>query len=146
MGTERYRSIIKACFPKLEVRSIAPASEGWDSVAIEVNGEYIFRFPKRPDVEPQYEKEARLLAELAGQVPAPIPRFAFVWPGGAAYPMRFLGHRKLAGVPLNDRDFTPTQLDQIAEQLGAFLTALHHFPVARAAQLLAPGSLTSTIA
>jgi hypothetical protein len=51
MGTERYRIIIEACFPKLQVRSIAPASEGWDSVAFEVNGDYIFRFPKRPDID-----------------------------------------------------------------------------------------------
>jgi aminoglycoside 2''-phosphotransferase len=146
MGTERYRSIIEACFPKLQVRSIAPASEGWDSIAFEVNGDYIFRFPKRPDVEPQYVKEAQLLAELAGHVPVPIPRFVFIWPGGAAYPMRFLGHRKLVGVPLNQQDFTPLQLDQIAGQLGAFLTALHHFPIAHAVQLLAPGSTMSTIA
>jgi aminoglycoside 2''-phosphotransferase len=138
MGAEHYRNILEVCFPQLQIHSVVPISEGWDSIAVDVNGEYIFRFPKRPDVEPQYEKEARLLAELARHLPAPIPQFVFLWPGGSAYPVRFLGHRKLAGVPLDLHDFTPNLLESLAGQIGAFLAALHNFPVARAAQLLAP--------
>src|SRR5262245_38016017 len=139
METERYQAMIEACFPQLRLRSIAPVSHGWDSVAIEVNGKYIFRFPKRPDVEPQYRKEALLLPELAGQVPAPIPRFEFVWPGGAACPMPFLGHPELRGVALDRHTFAPGQLEQLAGAIGAFLTALHGFPIERAAQLSVPG-------
>jgi aminoglycoside 2''-phosphotransferase len=139
MNTDTYKQIVEACFPRLRVRDVATLSEGWDSVALEINGEYIFRFPKRPDVEPQYAKEALLLAALADNVPAPIPRFEFVWAGGAAYGMRFVGYRKLGGVPLHRGGFAAAQLAELAGRIAAFLSALHCFPAERAEQLLVPG-------
>jgi aminoglycoside 2''-phosphotransferase len=139
MDIEIYTRAIQACFPQLRVDSIARVSEGWDSIAVELNDQYIFRFPKRPDVEPQYQKEALLLAELADRVPAPVPRLEFIWPGGAAYPMRFVGYRKLAGDPLEPARFAPTQLALLADRIAAFLSALHGFPADRAARLMVPG-------
>ena len=105
---------------------------------MEVNDEYIFRFPKRPDVEPQYAMEALLLAELVTRLPIAVPSFQFVWAGRAEY-MRFVGYRKLAGVPLACDRHTSPQLAQLAEQLATFLSKLHRFPVDLATQRLVPG-------
>jgi aminoglycoside 2''-phosphotransferase len=137
--TEEYTQIIHACFPNLPIHSCAFVSQGWDSVAVAVNGEYIFRFPKRVDVEPQYQMEARLLPELAGAVSLPIPRFEFVWDGGAAYERRFVGYRMLAGEQLSCAKLADAPGEALAAELGRFLSELHRFPVKRAAQLLVPG-------
>jgi aminoglycoside 2''-phosphotransferase len=138
MNIASYRRIIEACFPELQVHSAVPVSQGWDSVALEVNDEYIFRFPKRPDVEPQYVMEELLLAELATRLPIAVPCFQFVWAGGAEYRMCFVGYRKLPGVPLACDRYIPIQLAQLAEQLAAFLSELHHFPIDLAVLLLVP--------
>ncbi len=139
MNVSSYQRIIEACFPELQVHSAVPVSQGWDSVTLEINDEYIFRFPKRPDVEPQYAMEALLLAELVTRLPIAVPSFQFVWTGGAEYSMRFVGYRKLAGVPLACDRHTPVQLAQLAKQLAAFLSELHRFPVDLATQQLVPG-------
>jgi aminoglycoside 2''-phosphotransferase len=138
MHAEDYRQIIATCFPDLALDSCAIHSEGWDSVAVAVNGEFIFRFPKRRDVEPQYQIERRLLPALAGALPLRIPDVACFWPGGAAYPGIFIGHHLIDGAQLTAKDLTPSHVDGIAQQLGQFLSALHRFPVTQATQLGVP--------
>jgi aminoglycoside 2''-phosphotransferase len=139
MLAEDYQQRISACFPLLAISSCAIHSEGWDSLAIVVNGEYIFRFPKRSDVEPQYQIERGLLPALAAALPLPVPDVAFFWPGGTACPGCFIGHHLLEGVQLNARHLTPNHVDTIAGQLGRFLAALHRFQVDHATQLGVPG-------
>jgi aminoglycoside 2''-phosphotransferase len=138
MRAEDYSRIIAACFPDLAIERCRPVAEGWDSVAVELNRRLIVRFPKRPDVEPQYQLERRLLPELAGALPLPIPKLALFWPGGAAYSHPFIGHQLIDGVPLAGEHVTPVRADDIARQLGQFLSALHRFPIERAARLGVP--------
>ncbi|HEU5099288.1 MAG TPA: phosphotransferase [Roseiflexaceae bacterium] len=138
MSAEDYRQLISACFPDLTVEHCRLLGEGWDSVAIEVGRRLIVRFPKRPDVEPQYLIERQLLPALAGALPLPIPDVALFWPGGDAYPHPFIGHHMIAGQPLSNEHLTPDRADGIARQLGQFLAALHQFPVEQAARLGLP--------
>jgi len=79
MSAESYRTIIVACFPELPIASCVVHSQGWDSVAVLVDDTFIFRFPKRPDVESQYRTEARLLPQLAATLSVAVPRFEFIW-------------------------------------------------------------------
>lgn len=139
MVIDSYRQIIATCFPELAIDRCRRLGEGWDSVAIEVNGRLIFRFPKRPDVEPQYLIESRLLPVLAGALPLPIPDVAYFWPGGAAYPHPFIGHQRIAGLPLAGEHLTPERAEGIARQLGQFLAALHQFPIEQPTRLGLPG-------
>jgi aminoglycoside 2''-phosphotransferase len=138
MLTENYQQIITACFPDLTIRSCRPVAEGWDSVAMVVNNELIFRFPKRRDVEPQYQIEHQLLPALASALPLPIPDVAFFWPGGAAHSSSFIGQQLIEGVALASEHLTPEYTDGIAQQLGRFLSALHRFPIEQATQLGVP--------
>jgi aminoglycoside 2''-phosphotransferase len=135
---EFYRKAIEKCFPQIRVHSCTPIFEGWDNFVLEVNSEFIFRFPRRPDVEVQLEKEIVLLPELAEVLAVSVPRFEFVWGGGEAYPGRFAGYRKLNGVPLmgEERYLAPSAL--LAQQLSRFLSDLHRFPVKRAVDLRVP--------
>ena len=146
MLAEDYRQIIAACFPALTISSCAIHSQGWDSVAVMVNDQLIFRFAKRRDVEPQYAIEDRLLPALARELSIEneelsmssrrsIPDVAFFWPGGAAYPGIFIGHHLIEGVQLTAAHLTPEHVDLIARQLGEFLSALHRFPVEQATRL-----------
>ena len=138
MLAEEYRQIIAACFPKLAIDSCAIHSQGWDSVAVVVNENVIFRFPKRHDVEPQYLIERQLLPALAGALPLPVPDVAFFWPGGAAHPGVFMGHHLIGGQQLAIEHLTPERAPGLARQLGQFLSALHRFPVEQATQLGVP--------
>ena len=54
-------------------------------MAVVVNDGLIFRFPKRRDVEPQYQIE-RGCCRAGRRAAAGVPDVAFIWPGGPAYP------------------------------------------------------------
>jgi aminoglycoside 2''-phosphotransferase len=138
MFIEDYRQIIAARFPNLALASCNVHSQGWDSVAVVVNDALIFRFPKRRDVEPQYQIERRLLPTLSNVLPLPIPDVAFFWPGSDAYPGSFIGHHLIKGVQLATEHLTPEHTTSVAQQLGQFLSALHRFPIEQAAQLGVP--------
>jgi aminoglycoside phosphotransferase (APT) family kinase protein len=107
----------------LDAPEVVEIDEGWDSVVFEVGGEWIVRVPRREEVRESMALEARLLAELAPVVPAPVPRFDVVEDADGVF---FVAYRKLTGEPL--RDPAPA----LAPQLAAFLAALHGFPPERA--------------
>jgi aminoglycoside phosphotransferase (APT) family kinase protein len=127
-GDERYRRLLQRHLPDFRIDSFERIGQGWDSAAFEVNGDWIFRFPPRPETEAALRKEAALLPELAPALPVPVPEPEIVVQNGAF----FVGHRKLDGRPLH------AGRTAVAQRLGAFLSALHAFPVARAAQLSVP--------
>jgi aminoglycoside phosphotransferase (APT) family kinase protein len=118
--------VLRERFPTLEIRDVRAIEAGWDSLVLEVNGEYVFRFPRRPEVEEWVEREILLLPELAGTLPVEVPRFDFVARNG----LLCVGYRKLVG------DAAGADLPERAgEDLGRFLAALHRFPVERARAL-----------
>jgi aminoglycoside 2''-phosphotransferase len=137
MDVHGYKEIIETSFPGLRVETCRLHVNGWDSVALEVNGALIFRFPRpnRPDVEAQLEKERALLPELAKALPLPIPQFEYVGDGPSGSGRRFVGYRKIDGVELRASDLATAQAERIAQQLGEFLSCLHRFPVEQAVRL-----------
>lgn len=126
--------MIETNFPEIDIQTCKPHLNGWDSLVLEVNDSLIFRFPRpgRPDVEAQLAKEIALLPELERTLPLPIPRFEYI---GASASGRFVGYRKLPGVELRGDNLAAGHSKQIAQQLAAFITCLHRFPVQRAVQL-----------
>jgi aminoglycoside phosphotransferase (APT) family kinase protein len=118
-------ALVEELFPQLEARSVVAIDEGWDSLVLEVDGEWIVRVPRRPEVCAAVEVEVRLLPELAPMLPAPVPRFEHVTEKGVAY-------RKLRGSPLD------AARPALGREVGRFLAALHAFPVERARELGVP--------
>jgi aminoglycoside 2''-phosphotransferase len=137
---ELYKNIIERCFPQLPIYSIESILEGWDNFVLEVNREYIFRFPKRAAVVPQLEKEIRLLPELSRTISVPVPLFEFVWHEKGESPDLFVGYRKLDGVPFQKEFVTSPQMTHLAQQLARFLNELHFFPVQQAIRLAIPNA------
>ncbi|MGH2514364.1 MAG: hypothetical protein ACRDHP_01785, partial [Ktedonobacterales bacterium] len=95
--SESYRRILTACVPALTVRTCVRAGEGWDSVALLVNGDLIVRIAKRPDVALRLANEARLLPALAGIFPDSIPRFEYTCVDAKSGGIRLVAYRILPG-------------------------------------------------
>jgi aminoglycoside phosphotransferase (APT) family kinase protein/isopentenyldiphosphate isomerase len=85
-------------------------SDGWDSEAW-VEGPWLYRRPRRPQVRPRLLAEATLLPWLAPQLPLPVPVPELTDDG--------VRHLLLPGDPLTAGS------RETGRQLGAFLRALH---------------------
>jgi len=129
------KEILAQCLPELRLQSLKPITSGWDSYVLEVNGELIFRFPRRPEVEAGLEKEIRLLPELSRALSLPIPRFELIGRRSDGCPQPFVGYHKLPGVALAVDRLRPEEAVQVARQLGRFLGELQRFPRPHAVRL-----------
>jgi aminoglycoside phosphotransferase (APT) family kinase protein len=121
------RALVSELFPDLRPQHVVTIEEGWDSLVLDVDGEWIVRVPRRDPVRECIEMELRLLPELAPALPVPVPRFEHLADG-----VRAVAYRKLDGAPVDVSRVAP------AAALGRFLSALHEFPVERARELGAP--------
>jgi aminoglycoside 2''-phosphotransferase len=111
-------ALIAAQFPQLVPATVRYLGEGYDSWAFDVNGEWVFRFPKRPDVEAHLLIEMRVLPLLARGAPVAAPDFSFSGRASADFPRQFAGYRKIV--------------------LAQFLSWLHAFPTSAAAGAAVP--------
>ena len=125
-----YLRLLDACFPTLHVQRSIPLGEGWDSVALLVNDQLVFRFAKRPDAAVRQAREADLLLLLSDRLPLPVPRYTYTWTDPTWPGKRIVGYRLIAGksLMLTHPEHRATQ----AAQLGAFVGALHAVPLEEA--------------
>jgi aminoglycoside phosphotransferase (APT) family kinase protein len=120
--------LVHTQFPELDPIQVAPLGEGCDSVAFEVNGGWVFRFPKRPDVEQQLLIETKLLRWLTVHgSPIPLPAFSFHGRPSESFPFHFAGYSKLPGMTANRVDPGKPVHRRLAAALGRFLSWLHAF-------------------
>ncbi|HLJ82428.1 MAG TPA: phosphotransferase, partial [Ktedonobacterales bacterium] len=143
--TDNYLRVLAECVPGLTVRSCEVAGEGWDSVALLVNGELIVRIAKRADVALRLANEARLLPALAGMLHGTtldvIPHFEYVCDDPKSGGKRLVAYRKLMGVPLTRavlQQLPPDAAELLSYGLANFLSLLHVYPVEHAASLIVP--------
>jgi aminoglycoside phosphotransferase (APT) family kinase protein len=138
LNANQVAAIITLQFPDVANPSVAHLGEGCDSVVFEVNEKWVFRFPKRADVDEQLAIESRILPVLAKQSPLPIPEFCFYGQPCKAFPYHFVGYRKLPGVPAIQVDTTALPFEKWAPTMGRFLSWLHTFSLSDAARLGVP--------
>jgi aminoglycoside phosphotransferase (APT) family kinase protein len=130
--------ILKQQFPALNVRNVVFLHEGWDSFAFLADGEWVFLFPKRRERVRPLLASMRLLDELYGRVPLPVPHPQHWGIPGEVFPFHFAGCRFLPGSPADRVDMPQRSRGPNAQQLGEFLSALHRFPVDRVIALGVP--------
>ncbi len=140
----RYRAAITAAFPDLPILTFHFLAEGWDSAVWQANDHRIFRFPKRAEVAGWLRTEIALLPALAPTLPVAVPQFAYVAEPSPTFPFPFVGYEKLPGVQLASAPTGTVESARITAQVGAFLTALHHFPVAQAVACGPPDATPET--
>jgi aminoglycoside phosphotransferase (APT) family kinase protein len=139
-------AIVGDQFPELRSATVEYLGEGCDSTAFEIDGRWVFRFPKRADVEAQLLVERRVLPILAAESPLPLPSYRFHGEPSSLFPRRFGGYARLAGEPALGLDLRVAPFDAWSRVLADFLSWLHNFPVDEAARLGVPhGDLSSLV-
>jgi len=137
MAEERARSDIERAFPGLVVREIVFLGAGMDSDAYLVNGEWVFRFPRRAEVARALGREIAILPRLAPRLPVAVPCFAYVG-RQASTGLLLAGYRFIPGEPLTPGLFhslAPRDQERVLATLATVLRSVHDFPVAEAAAL-----------
>ena len=129
------KAIVQRQFPELSPSDVTCLGEGCDSWAFEVDGQWVFRFPKRADVEERLATETRIVPRLAEQSSLPLPEFCFHGRRSDAFPWSFVGYRKIPGVPAMQIDARTLPFDAWVPAVGRFLSWLHRFPVDEAMRL-----------
>ncbi|HEX8907299.1 MAG TPA: phosphotransferase [Longimicrobiaceae bacterium] len=117
--------LVRAQFPGLG-RTIEPFGYGWDNTAFLVDGDVVFRFPRRAVAVPLIELEARVLPRLAPRLPLPIPCPAWLGEPTEHFPWPFAGYRLLPGrlaFGLSDDERRAA-----VAPLAGYLRALHAIP------------------
>lgn len=122
------RALIREQFPA-PGSTIAPFGSGWDNTAYRVDGDLVFRFPRRRIAVRLLECETRVLPRLAGRLPLPIPNPEWAGEPTEAFPWPFSGYRRLAGRTADSVDLSDDERRAMAAPLAGFLRALHDVPV-----------------
>ena len=91
--------------------TILDVDDGYDFEVAIVDDEWVFRFPRRSQVEEALALEIDLLPMIAGALPVEVPRFEHI----SREPL-FVGYRLIRGTPLGAEDSGGAR---------AFLDALH---------------------
>ncbi len=125
MDSDSARRLIEKCFPQLKVRHSRQIVTGWENLVLEVNREYVFRFPKYRETEKRLRSEIALLPELRRHLSTQVPDYEFIWKGGRNFPHWFGGYRKISGVTIQNRLFGKEWTKLLAEQIASFLKELH---------------------
>jgi len=135
MDATEVAAIIHSQFPEICSSNIKLLGEGCDSWAFEVSQRWVFRFPKRADVDEQLLVESRIVPVLAAQSPMPLPTFRFLGQPSNGFLFHFVGYPKLPGVPAIQVDPQALPFEHWAPAMGRFLSWLHRFPVSDATRL-----------
>ncbi len=122
---DQFRVRIHAEVPDLDIRIIEPLGAGNNNDVVLVNGTLVFRFARHKQAVVELERETALLRALAGRSPLAVPEPLYVAKG-------VVGYIRIPGVPLTAtglRVMGETEQQEVAQQLAAFLGALHGVPL-----------------
>ena len=117
------RAVILDRFPEHAGGQFELLAEGWDSVAVDVDDQLIFKFPRHPHGEAALRREVAILDVVAPAVSMPVPKLDLF-----EQPQTFSRHIKIAGEHLVTAQYD--QLDErsrqrLGDQLGCFYAELH---------------------
>jgi aminoglycoside phosphotransferase (APT) family kinase protein len=135
VGAGEARALIEGQFPDLAPARVELLGAGWDNSAFAVNGEWVFRFPRRAISVALLEAELRTLPAIAGRLPLPVPVPTRAGRPGPAFPWPFAGHRMLPGRTADRARLDAGARAGAAEPLARFLAALHAIGAAEARAL-----------
>jgi len=100
-------------------------TSGEEFLVIEINSEWMFRFPRIAASQKTLEKDVLFLSLFNSMSPLRVPDYRHRGDG-------FAGYLKVPGNPLNLELFhtlSESARDGLAGQIGNFLSALHNFPL-----------------
>ncbi len=138
VDTSQVQTSVRAQFPEVECEETRLLSQGCDFWPFEIDGRWVFRFPRGDEEEALLLKEFNLLDYIAADAPLPVPKYCFRGKATDGFPRRFGGYEKLPGEPGMSLHPPEAKLDELAHDLGRFLNWLHGFDVDRALTIGVP--------
>ncbi|MCK8058455.1 MULTISPECIES: phosphotransferase family protein [unclassified Fusibacter] len=134
----KFIDVIQTAVPELIIDSSKLIECGQNNYLLEVNGKWMFRFPKAPVNLEEDKLEYRILSVLTGQVSLPIPNPSYAQLTSHVEDS-FYAYEKIDGQPLFQEAFNSLKdTTKIAQQLGTFLKTLHHPDTKEALSTLLP--------
>ena len=124
----RARLLLAACFPGFTPRTVEDFGCGWDNTVFLVDGEWVFRFPRRELAGQLIEAECAVLPAIAPRVPLPVPVPEWIGKCEEHLPWTFAGYRLLSGRTACRAAPDATQRAAAAPIFARFLAALHALP------------------
>ena len=132
---DSYKQYIKEALPGLSIHSYKQNEEGWDNIAVIINDELLFRFPRKLEYAQRIPLEKELCTILSHSLQEiEIPKYHLLYknncntvPFCSYYPL-------IHGEPLTTEIVTKLEkkeLKAIITQLATFLAALHSIPLKR---------------
>ena len=120
---EPLKALITNRFPELSNGEFSLLTAGWDSLAVDVDDELIFKFPRDQAAENSLRKEASLLRIIRPAVTIPVPALTLI-PG----PPLFSRHAKLRGEHLVTAEYErlpEAARQELAFEMARFYAELH---------------------
>jgi aminoglycoside 2''-phosphotransferase len=127
---QKHLETLKNIVP-FEISSVILHEGGDDFRVLEINGEWMFRFPRNEISRKALQVEKGFLARFKAISPLPVPDHKYSGDD-------FVGYPKITGALLDAEVFQSLSkkgLARIARQMGQFLSAVHTFPVDKAKHL-----------
>ncbi|MGE0266464.1 MAG: phosphotransferase [Candidatus Obscuribacterales bacterium] len=123
------RKLVADQFDCLAIETIEHLGSGWDNTAYLINGELVFRFPRRAIAVPFIERESLTLPALSRHLPLTIPVPIYHGQASSGYPWPFAGYRIIAGTTACRAGLDRQSRVDMAPVLAEFLSCLHMLPV-----------------
>jgi len=127
---EKQITAIKNIFPA-DISNVTTHDNGDDFFVVEINHEWMFRFPRQEIASKALQVEKAFLARFKTISPLPVPDHQYI-------ENDFVGYPKIQGVLLTVELFqgiSKASRERIARQMGQFLSAVHNFSVDEAKRL-----------
>jgi len=115
------KKIINLDFPDFKIKSITRLKSGWDNFVFELNGEYIFRFPKSKGTA--LETEIKILKHLENKISLLIPVYEYI---GRKF--KYAAYKKIKGEPLTRnilKSLILSKQETLAKSIARFLAEFH---------------------
>ena len=145
---DSYKHYIKEALPNLSIRSYKQNEEGWDNVAVIVNDELLFRFPRKQEYAMRIPLEKELCAILTQSLQEiEVPQYHLIYKNESEEVPLCSYYTLIHGEPLKTEtvaNLEDTELKAIITQLATFLTVLHSIPLNQVTPLCFPIEKTCT--
>lgn len=138
VSPELAAALVEDQFPQLAPARATLLGAGFDNTAYGVNGDFVFRFPRRQIAADLMEVEIGVLPHVAALLPLPISAPTFIGKAESRYRWSFAGYCRLPGETACRADLDDERRCAAAEPLACFLKSLHAIDATQAASWGAP--------
>ncbi|MDJ1474032.1 aminoglycoside phosphotransferase family protein [Bacillus sp. LS15-K4] len=139
---DSYKQYIKEALPNLSIHSYKQNEEGWDNVAVIVNDELLFRFPRKQEYAMRIPLEKELCTLLSCSLhEIEVPKYHLFYKKETATIPLCSYYTLIHGEPLKTEIVTTLEKQErktLITQLATFLAALHSIPLNRVKALEFP--------